>query len=95
MYDFYTFEALIKLARKVAIIEFWSPSGSTLFNLNYECRRIELIGIEDGSLNHFGYNVWVADGLETNATCEERDYHEAFEWVSEGWDLLCGSSFKG
>ena len=83
MSEIWIIEALIKLTRKGAIIEFWSSNGSTFFNLIYECRHIELIEIADGNQNHYGYKIYTG-----HESCEERDYKNG-EWPH------CTSSFKG
>ena len=89
LYEFQTLKAPIKLSRKMAIFEFSSSNGFSSFNINFECRSIEII--EDENNNHFSYVVRLPFWSDTS--CDERGYKE--------WDRLyenvstCITTFQG
>ena len=92
-HDWLLIEFLIKLSRATAIFEFSSPNRFVSFNLNFECRSIEIIEPGDENQSRFSYLVSIPSLLQNNTTCEERGY--------ETWDLeseitsQCISTFQG
>ena len=73
----------------MAIFGFSSSNGFSSFNLNFECRSIEirdvayelqlynayqLYDIEDGIQSYFSYLVQLPYDLRTYTSCEERGY---------------------
>ena len=65
----------------MAIFEFSSSNGFSSFNLNFECRSIEIREIEDENQSHFSYLVklpWRSYlvNLDIETSCEERGYEE-------------------
>ena len=63
-----------KLSRKMAIFEFSSSNGFVSFNINFECRHIEILGDENN--NHFFYLVFSPFGLWFDTSCDELGYEE-------------------
>ena len=75
----------------MAIFEFSSSNGFSSFTLNFECRNIGIIEIEDEYSYHFSYLVKKPYGFRSNTSqCEERGYEE-WERHSE-W---CITTFEG
>ena len=72
----------------MAIFEFSSSNGFSSFNINFECRSIQII--EDENNNHFTYWVLLSLGLRSDTSCDERDYEE-----SEEYSTWCISAFQG
>ena len=77
----------------MAIFEFSSSNGFSSFNINFECRDIRMIEIEDENntlSNHFTYLVNLPNYLRSNTSCDERGYEE---WqIDYRW---CITTFEG
>ena len=73
----------------MAIFEFSSSNGLSSFTLNFECRSIEIRGIEYG-ISHFSYLVQLPYDFRGYTSCEERGY-EKF-WADPEY---CITTFQG
>ena len=87
-------KALIKLSRKLAILEFSSANGYTSFSLDFECRLIRIIETENENQSHFfhfGLSLYPWYGYnDTDIICEERGF--------EKWEIengFCTTTFEG
>ena len=72
----------------LTIFEFSSSNGFVSFNINFECRHIEILGDENN--NHFFYLVFSPFGLWFDTSCDELGYEE--------WEIYydnCITAFQG
>ena len=75
------FEALIKLTRSIAIFEFSSTKRYASFNLDFECRQIEIIDAGDANIIPFAYQIIFPNwNLESTHRCEENGYESVDKW---------------
>ena len=83
----------------MAIFEFSSSNGFSSFNLNFECRNIEITEIVDGNQSHFSYLVHLPYGLRSYTSCEERGYEECSCDECQCWESMpvpyCITTFQG
>jgi len=80
----------------MAILEFSSSNGLSSFNINFECRSIEMIEIEDENNNYFSYVVKLPLDLRSDPSCDERGYKEYGYTLWNGKQINdCITTFQG
>ena len=81
----------------MAIFEFSSSNGFSLFNINFECRYIEIIAMEDETNTHFSYLVDLPffDRWNFTTACNERGYEVCDNEECNRYWGNCITTFQG